>query len=124
MKSKAKSSGLKGKLKSTPSAKQSVMPVGAPKSENNAVGANHDHPPVGFSWQDERLKDSAMKIPSEVDMPYMDLLPQFQGKMPLPDAAQPCDVWEIYSIPRVGPVIRTLGGFSRRSYDLRHFWDL
>lgn len=105
------------------------MPVGAPKSKKGKVKKNagvvavdHDHPPI-FSWQDERLKDSAMKIPSQVDMPYVDLLPQFRGNIPVPDAAQPCDVWEIYSVPRLGPVMRSMGGLSRRAYDLRNFWD-
>lgn len=35
-----------------------------------------------------------------------------------------CDLWEIYSMPRLGPCIRSLGGQSRRSYDIQHFWDL
>ena len=45
------------------------------------------------------------------------------GKWKTPDGKR-CDLWEVFSIPRLGPVIRKMGGQSLRSYDLAHYWDL
>ena len=77
-------------------------------------------------WTDSRLKDAAARIPSITTMPYPDLMEMFHGRGPGPVTAMKdrCDLWEIYSLPRLGPVLREMGGTCRRSYDLQHFWDL
>ena len=56
-------------------------------------------------------------------MPFEDLLPLYRGEVKTPDGKR-CDLWEVFSIPRLGPVIRKMGGQSLRSYDLAHYWDL
>lgn len=92
-----------------------------PKEPLNTPGIGSDYLP----WHDERLKDSALQFESVVDMPYLDLHSLFFGRHPSPVSEDDrCDLWEIYSIPRLGPCIRELGGKSRRSYDIQHFWDL
>ena len=89
-----------------------------PKEPLNTPGIGSDYLP----WHDERLKDSALQFESVVDMPYLDLHSLFYGRHPSPVSEDDrCDLWEIYSIPRLGPCIRELGGKSRRSYDIQHF---
>ena len=78
----------------------------------------------GFPWNDQRLKDAAARFPSIVEMPFLDLAPMYFGQTPPLSNHDRCDLWEIYSMPRLGPCIRSLGGQSRRSYDIQHFWDL
>lgn len=75
-------------------------------------------------WTDERLKDAACQIPSVTWMPYLDLMGPWTNPSPVPPPDVRDDLWEIYSVPRFGPAIRALGGTSKRSYDLRNFWDL
>ena len=75
-------------------------------------------------WSDETLKQAAADIPSIVVMPFEDLKAMLQNPPSRPTWTSRCTAWEIYSIPRLGPRLRELGGASRRSYDLRNFWDL
>ena len=92
-----------------------------PKEPLNTPGIAGDYLP----WHDERLKDSALQFESVVDMPYLDMHSMFYGHHPTPVSDDVrCDLWEVYSVPRLGPCIRELGGKSRRSYDIQHFWDL
>eukprot|EP00435_Cladocopium_sp_Y103_P048166 s1680_g14.t1 len=76
-----------------------------------------------LTYDSERLKLAAAKIPSQIYMPYADLLETMQHTPPVDPNLQ-CTLWEIYSVPRLGPVVRSLGGSCRRSYDLKNFWDL
>ena len=79
----------------------------------------------GLLWSDKRLKDAAQRFASVVEMPYSDLASMYLGEPPLrPSNHERCDLWEIYSVPRLGPCIRELGGQCRRSYDILHFWNL
>lgn len=79
--------------------------------------------PQYLAYDDPTLKIAASKIPSVLNHPFRDL----DAVM---DSPQPCEpelvdsLWEIYSVPRMGPIMRNLGGRSRRSYDLKMFWDL
>ena len=77
-----------------------------------------------FPWTHETLKIAASEIPSVISMPYEDLKAMLANPRPLNSCSERCTIWEIYSVPRLGPRVRELGGSSRRSYDLRHFWDL
>ena len=57
-------------------------------------------------------------------MPFDDiacLVEQAKSQVP-PDCR--CHLWEIFSPPRVGPMIRQLGGRSTRSIDLKTYWNL
>ena len=71
---------------------------------------------------DSTLKAAALNIPSVVHLPYQDLAVNCFNA-PAKSRLQ-CTLWEIFSVPRLGPAVRDLGGTSRRSYDVRHFWDL
>ena len=62
-------------------------------------------------------------IPSQIYMPYSDLVETMQHTRPVDPNLQ-CTLWEVYSVPRLGPAVRSLGGSCRRSYDLKNFWDL
>ena len=78
-----------------------------------------------LDWDAATLVQAASHIPSTVDMPYLDLKQAIQkGYHVSMDAESRCDLWEIYSCPRMGPVMREMGGKSARSYDLVHFWNL
>ena len=57
--------------------------------------------------------------------------------MPFPDLDQPISnanneekpcsrdhMWEVFSPPRIGPVLRKMGGRCSRSIDCKNFWDL
>ena len=59
-------------------------------------------------------------------MPFEDLADDYENFDASKSAppADRCDLWEIYSPPRIGPVIRALKGRCRRSIDLTTFWDL
>ena len=98
----------------------------ASKQRNSARGAVQQDedaqliPGVIF-WDDDTLKSAAASIPSTVHMPFQDLVDLCMGA---PESKLKCTLWEIFSVPRLGPYIRQLGGTSRRSYDIRNFWDL
>ena len=74
----------------------------------------------GLPCDHATLKEAAASIASVVDMPYADILQVVASAQPTP---MKCTLWEIYSVARLGPVIREQGGTCRRSYDIRHFWD-
>lgn len=93
-----------------------------PKQRQN--GRKQEAEPDLMDWADERLKDPAARIPSILEMPMEDLAQQWQNPRPPPGWDTRCVLWEIYSVPRFGPVLRSLGGTSRRSYDLLNFWNL
>ena len=72
--------------------------------------------------EDATLKIAASNIDSVIHHPHQDLMKLMESPDPEPSAR--CHAWEFFSIPRITPKIRELGGRARRSYDLRHFWDL
>ena len=61
-------------------------------------------------------------------VPFDDLVAKVAGAFPPPalasTMAQRDHLWEIFSPPRVGPVIRRMGGRSTRSVDVKTFWNL
>ena len=91
-----------------------------PKAEPNPK--SQDEQAQVLPWNDDRLKDAAQRYPSTVCMPFQDLRQLFDN--PPPFRANQCTLWEIYSLPRLSPVMRSLGGQSLRSYDIKHFMDL
>ena len=76
-----------------------------------------------LAYDSDKLKTAARKIPSQVTMPYSDLAEAMTQVKPVDPNLQ-CSLWEVYSIPRLGPILRDMGGTCRRSYDLKNFWDL
>ena len=88
-----------------------------------------------FPWTHDRLKDAAASFVSRC---YMPLEQEFQDLRELHAEAislgkrgigpsvsdRRCTLWEVYSLPRMGPKMREIGGRSRRSYDIKHFVDL
>ena len=58
-------------------------------------------------------------------MPFEDLADDYENFDASKSAppADRCDMWKIYSPPRIGP-IRALNGRCRRSIELTTFWDL
>ena len=56
--------------------------------------------------------------------PTMTLLDYLKHPAPSCDAELRCHLWELFSAPRVTPAVRALNGRARRSFDLKHFWDL
>ena len=75
------------------------------------------------SCENPSLKAAAMTIPSQVNMPFMDLQEMICNSTPC-DESKRCTLWEVFSVPRLGPSVRDLGGTCRRSFDLKHYWDL
>ena len=67
------------------------------------------------------LREAALAIPSQVHMPHDDIRELAQHANP---SQLRCTLWEIFSVPRLGPILRAMGGSCRRSYDIKHFWDL
>ena len=113
--------GAAGKSKSNPGVSKHVVKGTNPKS----LKPTEDMMNSGLLWSDHRLKDAAQQFRSVVDMPYTDLASMYFGEPSIPISNHDrCDLWEIYSVPRLGPRIRELGGQSRRSYDILHFWNL
>lgn len=110
-----------GKPKKTKSVKDDGDKVAEPSHPHSSPELIDNH---GFPWNDQRLKDAATRFPSTVEMPFLDLSPMYLGQTPPLSNHDRCDLWEIYSMPRLGPCIRSLGGQSRRSYDIQHFWNL
>ena len=74
-------------------------------------------------YDDTSLKLAAQKIPSVDTMPYDDLWPVLRGYRAVEEDLQ-CNLWEVYSIPRMQSTLIAMGGKCRRSFDIRHFWDL
>ncbi|CAE7272121.1 unnamed protein product [Symbiodinium microadriaticum] len=58
-------------------------------------------------------------------MPFDDIAccVEQQAKTQVPPPGR-CHLWEIFSPPRVGPMIRQLGGRCTRSIDLKTYWNL
>ena len=73
---------------------------------------------------DSSLTSATNKIPSVVACPYLDLMDLLQNVTPSCEPELRCHLWEIFSAPRVTPAVRALNGRARRSFDLKHFWDL
>lgn len=98
-----------------PAAKNKVEPSAPVSTEGNEED-------TAFPWNDERLSDAAARFDSVAVMPYEDLRELHAN----PPQIQPqrCSLWEIYSLPRLSPMMREIGGRSLRSYDLKHFVDL
>eukprot|EP00435_Cladocopium_sp_Y103_P059149 s248_g21.t1 len=73
---------------------------------------------------DSSLLAATASIPSTVQCPHQDLM----DLVNLPTASctpeMRCHFWEIFSAPRIGPAVRAFNGRARRSYDLKHYWDL
>ena len=90
------------------------------KKEPQQLGGSQE--PAALPWTHERLKDAAQQYVSETHMPFEDLRQHHANPALRPESA--CHLWEIYSMPRLSPVVRTMGGRSLRSYDLKHFVDL
>ena len=58
-------------------------------------------------------------------MPFENIADMLERPLPPPAAHLKRDhLWEIFCPPRVGPVVRRLGGRSTRSVDLKTFWNL
>ena len=111
--------GKPKKIKSVKDGDKVAEPSHPKSSESPELIDNHC-----FPWNGQRLKDAATRFPSIIEMPYLDLSPMYLGQTPPLSNHDRCDLWEIYSMPRLGPCIRSLGGQCRRSYDIQHFWDL
>lgn len=120
-------------VKKRPAAKKPrAKPKGQPQQSDsgaaipavNVLPQNVGEDDIPLPWTDTRLKDAAARIPSITTMPYPDLMEMYQGGGRVPPMKDRCDLWEIYSLPRLGPVLRGMGGKCRRSYDIQHFWDL
>ena len=81
---------------------------------------SHQVPKDYLEYDDDTLKAAAAKIPSNVMLPYSDL------PFGSPPASQNvrCTLWEIFSLPRLQATMQQLGGTCRRTYDIKHFWDL
>lgn len=73
--------------------------------------------------EDSSLKAAASRVASVVDNKYIDLLDILKGQVPCAVEMR-CHLWEIFSVPRCTPRVRELGGRARRSYDIKHYWDL
>ena len=58
-------------------------------------------------------------------MPFTDLNMHYHSP-PIPNNDTRCAFWEIFTQPRVAPVVRRRGGRSKRSVDIEmgKFWDL
>lgn len=75
------------------------------------------------TYDSDKLKDAARNVKSQVRMPYSDLA-GYLTKCPPAKSEMRCTCWELYSVPRIAPHVRELGGTCRRSYDIKTFWDL
>lgn len=73
---------------------------------------------------DPTLVSAAAGIPSVVACPYHDLMDMVKIAEPSCSPEMRCHLWELFSPPRIGPVVRSLNGRARRSFDLKHYWDL
>lgn len=98
-----------------------LLGIGPKQSPNSVLVASPEEDLRTFD--DPTLKAAASRIPSVVFHPFRDLDSTLASPPPCdPDLVD--TLWEIYSVPRLGPIMNQLGGKSRRSYDLKHFWDL
>lgn len=73
---------------------------------------------------DSSLKSAAASIPSVVKNPYMDLLDILRTPSKVSDPMLRCHLWELFSAPQCAPAVREMGGRARRSFDIKHMWDL
>lgn len=76
-----------------------------------------------MQYDDSTLKLAAEKIPSQIEHPFSDLRATLMNLRSVDDSTR-CDLWEIFSLPRLQPVLVGLGGRCERTYDIRHFFDL
>lgn len=74
--------------------------------------------------EDSTLMQATMGIPSVVECPHTDLLDMINLRQERIDPTMRCHLWEIFTAPRVSSFVRAVGGRARRSFDLKHFWDL
>ena len=77
-----------------------------------------------FDWTSDTLKGAAEEIPSVIAMPFLDMVDVMNASWSRSWWNERCTLWEVYSVPRLGPHVRKLGGTCRRSYDIQHFWNL
>ena len=89
-----------------------------PSSSSQGIGVEET-----VQCDDSTLKTAAAAIPSQVKNPFPDL-EIMTSQSCTSDAEMRCHLWEIFSVPRCSTWIRDLGGRARRSYDIKHFWDL
>ena len=77
-----------------------------------------------LAFDDITLKRAAAKIPSVVQHPYRDLDAILLGPPRHCMEELKDTLWEVYSVPRLQPIMNSLpGGKCRRSFDLKTFWD-
>ena len=110
---------------------QACRTKGGPKGSTTNVGGKSKEPRKTkgvpgdlFEWTSETLKGAAEEIPSVVAMPFLDMVDVMNAPWSRSWWNERCTLWEIYSVPRLGPHVRKLGGTCRRSYDIQHFWNL
>lgn len=95
---------------SVPSAPRSIL---VPHEDGNML-----------AFDDITLKGAASKIPSVVQHPFRDLDPILLGPPRYCMEELKDTLWEVYSVPRLQPIMNSLpGGKCRRSFDLKTFWD-
>ena len=75
-------------------------------------------------YDDKSLKLAAQRIPSQIQHPFDDLRKSMANLQPVSDPDLVDTVWEVFSLPRLQETVISMGGSCRRSYDIRHFWDL
>ena len=76
-----------------------------------------------LDWDAPTLIAAAAGIPCQEVMPFEDLRKLMSKPLATLEDTSRCDLWEVYSCPRMGPMMRSLGGRSTRSYDLQHYWN-
>ena len=83
-----------------------------------------DDPGMMLPFDDFTLKGAAAKIPSVVHHPYRDLDPMLLGPPRHCMEELKDTLWEVYSVPRLQPIMNSLpGGKCRRPFDIKTFWD-
>ena len=138
---KAKASSQRSKSTRSTSAPSQLPAVELPPDDTGNVddlfsgidigfdfgGATVEQPPAEhdlLTFDHPKLKESAQSIPSQVNHPYRELDPILRQPRPPCDAECIDTVWEIYSIPRLQPIMNQIGGKCRRSFDLKTLWNL
>ena len=110
---------------STVSARPSARTKAAPGRGASRVRSPGGPEVQGLDWDSDTLKSAAAAIESNTSMPYLDLQQMIQQGQ---HATLPPDdrdhLWEVYSMPRMTPKMRELGGKASRSYDLAHYFNL
>ena len=132
-KAKAKSKGknpkakgkAKSKVKSTLKAKRPEVKSRAKKAKKPEAKSRANKV-LGHASEDFQSK--AVGWTGTPAVPFDDLVAQVAGAFAPPmtasTASQRDHLWEIFSPPRVGPIIRSMGGRSSRSVDVKTFRNL